>query len=163
VKAAAAPAEVSEVEPVVAAKAAAPAETAGLKEATKLQLNSDPNCNSFECFTHHTLWEKEADPVQYPISSEKTLDDDIRSTQTHIAQSEKKLGKWTWTGEHNVFAQMEEAENIKVGHPTRKTEFKNWPQHRHHFENNYKNWPAKNRQRSGLMKKMENNWGTNQY
>ena len=50
----------------------------------KLMLESDPNCNSIECFTHHTLWEKGDDPVQYPISSEETLDDDIKATHQHL-------------------------------------------------------------------------------
>ena len=107
-KKAAAPAEVKPAAEAAPAETKPAAEVAP-KEAAKLQLNSDPNCNSFECFTHHTLWEKAEEPVQYPISTKDTIDPEILSTQQHIATAEKKLGKtWKWTPEYNVFADLEE-------------------------------------------------------
>jgi hypothetical protein len=38
-------------------------------KATAVQLESDPNCNSIECSTHHTLWKEEAPVIDYPIST----------------------------------------------------------------------------------------------
>ena len=48
-------------------------------------------------------------------------------------------------------------------HETRKSEHKDWPNHRHHFENNYKGLPAKLEDRASSFKKMMNNWNSNQY
>jgi hypothetical protein len=47
----------------------------------KLMLSDDPNWNSHDgYFVNHSAHEKEPDIVQYPISSEDTLDDDIKDT-----------------------------------------------------------------------------------
>lgn len=40
---------------------------------------------------------------------------------------------------------------------------KDWRQHRYHFRNNYKNFPAKAKLRADQYNKMMDNWGTNKY
>ena len=74
-----------------------------------------------------------------------------------MAAMEKKYGAWDFEA-----LQMEE-EEMDGRHPTRRSKHKNWPKHRQHFRNNYKNWPAKGEVRGKLMNNMQNNWGTNTY
>jgi len=46
---------------------------------------------------------------------------------------------------------------------TRKSEHKDWPNHRTHFENNYKNWDTKSKARNTERVHHMNNWKSNKY
>ena len=136
--------------PVAPAQAAAPAKAAAI------QLESDPTCNSYECFTHHTLWKEDEKVVEYPISTAETLDPDMKMTQANIKAAETKLGStWEYKPEHAGYVSLSEDSGRRWN--------KDWRQHRFHFKNNYKNFPAKAQQRRVLNDKMMDNWGTNQY
>ena len=50
-------------------------------------------------------------------------------------------------------------DNFKV----RRSEHKEWPNHRVHFESNYDNFPSKRNAREEERKEMMNNWKTNKY
>lgn len=65
---------------------------------TGVDLRSDPNCNSVECLTGHSFpFEEDKKPVLYKdTTGQEFLDEDIKSTQSHLGMSETKLGKWTW-------------------------------------------------------------------
>ena len=87
-------------------EAAAIARLRGPVAKSLLMIESDPNCNSFECFTHHTLWKKEDDPVEYPIHTDETTDQDIKDSLAHMAQAEARLGTWDFKLAHAGYAQM---------------------------------------------------------
>jgi hypothetical protein len=114
-----------------AGKAAADAARASAApaKASAIQLESDPNCTSIECQIHHTMWKKEDDVVDYPISSAETLDDDLKFTQKNIASAEKALGKWDYKPAHAGYNFVDIGANVEWS--------KDWRQHRFHFANNY--------------------------
>ena len=57
---------------------------------TGTDLRSDPNCNSVECFTGHSFpFEEDKKPVLYKdTTGAEHLDEDIKSTQSHLGMTE---------------------------------------------------------------------------
>ena len=126
---------------------------------------SDPNCNSIECFTHHTMYEKEDDVVQYPESSAETLDSDLKDTQANIAAAEAKLGKWDFALAHAGYVQTGEqhGHRMHARHHHSKNWRHDWTKNRFHFRNNYKDWPVKRKERFLEWDQQMDNWGTMRY
>jgi len=128
----------------------------GGKSLSQRMSIDDPNWNSAEGYKMRHFWPSDpAKETEYKLTGAADLDEDIKDTHAHLADAEEKHGTWD----------IENTQNLAEAtlHPTRKSEFKNWPDHRIHFENNYENFPAKRAEREDLRIKMMHNWGTNTY
>ena len=92
----------------------------------------------------------------------KSIKDHDKHHHSHSQKTEKKeVKKVVYRPHHNKYEKVTKLP--ASSHHTRKSEHKDWPSHRHHFTNNYKNLPPKLEDRSSMFKKMMNNWNSNQY
>jgi len=103
---------------------------------------------------HSFPYEDDKKPVEYKDTTGKEFyDDDIKDTHAHLNTAEQTLGNWKWNDKRDDhLINWMNPQNIQLAaekggkgksrnKATRESEHKDWPKHRYHFKNNYKNFP----------------------